>query len=122
MRTSWSITSSRTPGLVAPTGFLDGILAYRNEPPARWAIAAAALVDRPHHQALAAPHVAGREHPRHARREPAVLRLRVRPRVLLHPELVQQLVLRAAEAQRQQHQLGRECLLAARDVPRERPA
>ena len=38
------------------------------------------------------------------------------------PSLIEQLVLRPAEAHRQQHQLGREHLLAAGNLARDRPA
>src|SRR5690242_14601899 len=81
-----------------------------------------ALVDRPHDQALAAAHVAGREDARDAGHKLAVFRLRVRAGVLLHAELVEQLILRPAEAQRQQQQLGREDLLRSGDVARDGPA
>src|SRR5262245_35623813 len=78
----------------------------------------ATLVDRPDDQTLSAPHVTRREHPRHARAVLPRLRLRVGPGVLLHPELIQELVLWAAEAHRQENQLGREDLLRAGDVAR----
>src|SRR5436305_9926057 len=76
----------------------------------------AALVDGPDDQALAAAHVAGGEYPRHAGREPAVLRPGVGAGVLLDAELVKELVLRAEEAHRQQHELGGEDALTARHL------
>src|SRR5690242_11175339 len=65
---------------------------------------AAALIDRPDDETLAAPHVAGGEHARHVRAELAVLRLRVAAAVLLDAELVEHRALRPAEAQGEQHQ------------------
>src|SRR6478609_392206 len=59
--------------------------------------AAAAFGDRPHDEALAAAHVAGREHLRHARGERGVA-LHVRALVELDTELFEQsLALRAEE-------------------------
>src|SRR5262249_31941341 len=83
---------------------------------------ATALVDRPHDQALPAPHVACREYARNAGSELAVFRLRVAARVLLDAELIEQLILRAAETHREQQQLRRKDLLRPWNVPRQRPA
>src|SRR5207248_1546750 len=76
----------------------------------------AALVDRPDDQALPAPHVPSREHSLDARAELAILRLRVGPGILLHPKLIEELILRPAEAHRQEDELGRKDLLRAGDI------
>src|SRR5262249_31066642 len=68
---------------------------------------AAALVDRPDHQALPSAYVAGGKDAEHRGGEAAVLRLGVRARVLGHAELVEQLVLRPEKTHRQQNELGR---------------
>src|SRR6516164_9588275 len=64
-----------------------------------------AFVDGPHHQALPAAHVAGREYAPYVRRKLPVLRLGVGALVLLHAELIEELTLRPAEAKCQEHEL-----------------
>ena len=75
--------------------------------------ALAALVDRPHDQRLPAAGVAGGEHALHRGRV-GLDGLDVAARVLLHAELVEQLLLGVQEAHRQQHELRRQLALGAR--------
>src|SRR5581483_1606692 len=70
-----------------------------HEEPVAFAGGAAALVDGPDDQALAAAHVAGGEHAGDVGVEAAVLRLGVAAHVLLHAELIEKLIFRTAEAQ-----------------------
>ena len=75
---------------------------------------AAALVDRPHHQALAAPAVARGEDALDAGRVAAIFGLHVAARVAVRRRGRQQRLLRPEEAHRQQHQLRGPHLLGAR--------
>jgi hypothetical protein len=76
---------------------------------------AAAFVDGPDDQALAATHVARREHAGDAGGVLAVLGPGVAARVAFDAELGEQLVFGAEEAHGQEHELGGEDLLAAGD-------
>src|SRR5574341_1927048 len=67
---------------------------------------APSLVDRPDHQALAAPAVAGGKDPRNAGRELAVLGLSVGAGILFDAELFENSLLRAEEAHGEEHEIG----------------
>src|SRR5579871_358138 len=82
----------------------------------------APLVDRPHHQTLPPSHIPRRKNAGHAGRKLAVLCLGVRAWIFLDAELIDQLVLRSAEAQRQQDQLSRKHPLRTRNTLRHRSA
>src|SRR4029077_15201349 len=96
-RRSWGALSVAPPGEVA----VDH------------ARALAPLVDRPHDQRLAATSVAGAEHALHGACV-GLGRLDVAPWVLLHAQLVEQLLFGMQEAHRQQHQLRLQLALGAR--------
>src|SRR5450759_2218886 len=74
------------------------------------------LVDRPHHQALPAAHITGRENTGEVGGELAEGRFHVAALVLGYPQLAQHKILRAKETHGQQYQLRRPDLLSTGDL------
>src|SRR6266540_3579010 len=91
----YSLLRSRAEWLQPPLPLQIPIDSIRRLPP---------FGDCPHHQRLSAPHVARREHARHARHVVGIRRY-IAARVQIYAKLLDHTVLhRAREAHRQQHQ------------------